>query len=615
MDMVTDGAEGPERDPGQDPGAVADEAALARAALARVLAAEEFVSSPRLADFLRFVVEAKLAGRADEIKGYTIAVEALGRPTSFDPQSDPIVRVEATRLRRALERYYSTVGPEETLEIVIPKGSYVPQFRPRGDAVEPAPEPELLPAALPVMLPPAPPAPRRLVARGAVVALLLLLGAGLGWTSLRYGVDTADTLGRALGLAHEGPRDLADRLGMPVLDVRPFETVGSRAPTLAETHAIEARLRDAFARFDFVDVMEPGQEASVRECRDPPPRSVFALSGLAEGRDDGSFSLLVRLVDRCEGTIVWSSAFESLRRGADMPATEQRLVRDISVALMQSYGVLPTRARAQARADETPSGFGCIARLHALSRAVEPQSAASAVQDCLAQAAGQHSGFVLAHAVRAQLMLDEMLRNPESPPDTDRDQKMLREAELAADLLPTSAYAARVLAKVDFSRGEREAAMAAVERVRTLNPLDYDATADMGTVLIGLGQPEQGEALLTYARAHGALRTPLQEAYLAISAFMREDAHAAGSVVTPLQLHPTPQTRVALALALHTLGRADEEREVVQALTRDTPGGAAGVRRVVHTLLPFSSVAEPALDELEKAGLTPRAMTGIQQRG
>eukprot|EP01031_Cornospumella_fuschlensis_P020286 gene20286-24871_t len=100
-----------------------------RAALARLLTSEEFQSSPRLCDFLRFVVEATLAGRAEEIKGYTIALEALGRPPSFDPQSDPIVRVEATRLRRALERYYSGAGAQENLEIQIPKGSYVPLFR------------------------------------------------------------------------------------------------------------------------------------------------------------------------------------------------------------------------------------------------------------------------------------------------------------------------------------------------------------------------------------------------------------------------------------------------------------------------------------------------------
>ena len=73
-----------------------------RATLERMAASEAFRGSPQLVAFLRYVVEARLRGTQDRIKGYTIAVEALGRADDFDPQSDPIVRVEATRLRRAL---------------------------------------------------------------------------------------------------------------------------------------------------------------------------------------------------------------------------------------------------------------------------------------------------------------------------------------------------------------------------------------------------------------------------------------------------------------------------------------------------------------------------------
>ena len=81
-----------------------------RAALERMAASEAFRGSPQLVAFLRYVVEATLRGAADRIKGYTIAVEALGRADNFDPQADPIVRVEAMRLRRALARYYANGG-------------------------------------------------------------------------------------------------------------------------------------------------------------------------------------------------------------------------------------------------------------------------------------------------------------------------------------------------------------------------------------------------------------------------------------------------------------------------------------------------------------------------
>jgi hypothetical protein len=72
-----------------------------RAALDRVVASVTLRRSPRLVSFLCFVVETTLAGQANRIKGYLIAVEALGRKDDFDPQSNPIVRVEAGRLRRA----------------------------------------------------------------------------------------------------------------------------------------------------------------------------------------------------------------------------------------------------------------------------------------------------------------------------------------------------------------------------------------------------------------------------------------------------------------------------------------------------------------------------------
>jgi hypothetical protein len=86
------------------------------------------ISSPRtgIVAFLAYVVEESLAGRADRIKAYSIATTVFGRDASFDPQSDPIVRVEAGHLRRALERYYLGAGREDPVEITIPRGVTVP---------------------------------------------------------------------------------------------------------------------------------------------------------------------------------------------------------------------------------------------------------------------------------------------------------------------------------------------------------------------------------------------------------------------------------------------------------------------------------------------------------
>jgi len=102
--------------------------------LSRILASAAFREAPRLTQFLTFVVEAALAGNAERIKGYTIAIEALGRRSDFDPETDAIVRVEAGRLRLALARYYAGPGANDALVIDLPRGSYVPVFRERASA-------------------------------------------------------------------------------------------------------------------------------------------------------------------------------------------------------------------------------------------------------------------------------------------------------------------------------------------------------------------------------------------------------------------------------------------------------------------------------------------------
>lgn len=120
-----------------------DSCARIRAELNRVLSSPQFDSSERNRRFLEYVVEETLAGRADRIKAYNVATTVFGRDDSFDPQLDPVVRMEARRLRRALERLYLVEGDAGPLRITLPKGGYVPRFEEPPDpsfAEEPAPE-------------------------------------------------------------------------------------------------------------------------------------------------------------------------------------------------------------------------------------------------------------------------------------------------------------------------------------------------------------------------------------------------------------------------------------------------------------------------------------------
>jgi len=106
---------------------------VGRAQFDRILASPTFTDAGRARKFLQSIVENALAGRRKEIKESVIAVEAFGRSPQFDPRSDPIVRVEAGRLRTKLLSYYHSEGSNDAILIELPKGGYVPQFPVTGD--------------------------------------------------------------------------------------------------------------------------------------------------------------------------------------------------------------------------------------------------------------------------------------------------------------------------------------------------------------------------------------------------------------------------------------------------------------------------------------------------
>src|SRR5579884_871025 len=96
--------------------------------LHRILSSELFTKSPQLSRFLRFCVDRVLLGRQDELKEQVLGVEVFRRSSAFDPRVDPIVRVEARRLRSKLDDYYAAEGRFDPLVIYFQRGDYVPRF-------------------------------------------------------------------------------------------------------------------------------------------------------------------------------------------------------------------------------------------------------------------------------------------------------------------------------------------------------------------------------------------------------------------------------------------------------------------------------------------------------
>src|SRR5215469_8882966 len=102
---------------------------LVRQELNRLLSSPEFHSSKRSQDFIRYVVEHTLSGRADVLKERTIGIDVFGRSTSYEPSDDATVRVKAGEVRKRLGLYYAGQGARDPVRIELPGGTYVPEFR------------------------------------------------------------------------------------------------------------------------------------------------------------------------------------------------------------------------------------------------------------------------------------------------------------------------------------------------------------------------------------------------------------------------------------------------------------------------------------------------------
>lgn len=148
-----------------------------RQALALALNSRTLSRAEQLKSFLKYVVEADLAGRSGAVTEHLIGVEVFGRPLHYSPAEDSSVRTRAYELRHKLERLYAMEAREAGVQIVLPKGAYVPQYVRRATPVPPAaqePRPVVAPATVAARF-------------GGLRALVLGVGLGLalGWLSWR----------------------------------------------------------------------------------------------------------------------------------------------------------------------------------------------------------------------------------------------------------------------------------------------------------------------------------------------------------------------------------------------------------------------------------------------
>jgi hypothetical protein len=111
--------------------------AMVKQQLTKILASRHFARTTRLSRLLRFIVDETLAGRAAELKEYSIAIAVFDKPETFDPRLDAIVRVQARELRSRLDAYYNDEGRDDEIVIRCEAGTYAPRFDVRQTAPKP----------------------------------------------------------------------------------------------------------------------------------------------------------------------------------------------------------------------------------------------------------------------------------------------------------------------------------------------------------------------------------------------------------------------------------------------------------------------------------------------
>jgi TolB-like protein len=530
-----------------------------RAALERVSASDVMRASPQLIAFLRFVVEAVLDGNSDRIKGYVIAVEALKRGARFNPQIDPIVRVEATRLRRTLERYYAGAGADDPIIIELPRGTYVPTFNHRAARAGP-------------------------VSPGAV---------------------------ENEAASDAGPPDEALRPGngMPVLLVQPFEVAGTPGPRSISAVSLHAMLSDAFAHFDLVNIVWESAEGRSTPARAPPAESSvdYRLVGSAEYGEDGSARLRFRLIDAADGNVVWTRVME-VAANDDPTAAQEAIVRELAATLIQPFGVIFAHGRAKSLgAGGGDPRYRCILEAAESFRSFDAAQHQHA-REWLERLTLLDPSFAVGFPYLTALYVREHLYGIDAhAADLPPLERALRAARRGVELDPESARAYEMLFFTLFARRDLAAAFAAGDKAIERNKYDMRSVGGYGQRLIAVGKIDQGMNMLMRAGEEGGIRPAVDQFYLFLGSYLRDDAAAAAFHAGQLTSDTFPLGLLARALVAGAAGEHDAARAAHDRLVAFNPAWRDDPRGELAKFFPAAFI----VDRLS-AGLAAIGRNGLR---
>lgn len=502
------------------------DAADVNAELHRILSSRCFVQAGRASEFLRFVVEQTLAGNGDRLKGYTIAVEVFGRPADFDAQSDPLVRVEAGRLRRRLVEYYAREGAVNPLRIELPLGSYAPEFR--------RTVPEKAPSAQ------SPSARKRWrKIRAVLVATTSLVALGIiGVRELREITDSTVA-------ERQVETDAVGPLGMPSgprLLVLPFENLSADPSLDYFTSGMTEEVMLRLSQFDLF-VIAP-QTSWYYGNSGVPPESAgaevdagYILVGSVRNIPE-RVRISARLLRAKTGEQLWTAAYDETLSVTTLLSIQERIAQQVVTTIAVPYG--PIFEHELRRAARTPAEhldtYDCLLKYYYYRRTLDPTLHGAALE-CFQRAVEREAGFADAWAGLGLLYLDEHGFGYSPQRETTDALARAQEATRTAMDIDGQNYLANLaMARVRFFSGDQAAFERSTARVLELDPYNADALALLGTLYALLGETARARPLIdqaallsphppgTYHLANAVIELRAGRAQHALEAALRVDA-------------------------------------------------------------------------------------------
>lgn len=576
-----------------------------RSALMRLLADPEIGGNARRARLLQFLVDETLAGRADRLKGTSIAIDVFGRTADFDAQADAIVRSEARRLRQALATYYVGSGARDPIVITVPKGTYLPRFerRPNLEPKSDVPAPSFhgtptVPTGLSLAL-----GSRRMRSGSAVgfrrvAAALVLLTCVLtvvGVWSRKW---------------HAAPPTVVAALEAPAVIVLPFDASGEDADIQALATGITAQFISDLMRFP--DFRVHSFEDSAAWNGQPPPlgpgasdKFAYAVRGVVR-RNGDSLAVVVRLTETMSGKVLWSEAFTRPLQPSDLVALQAEIAGEVASKIGQPYGILRSTVTAKA-VDASGAGmssFACVMRAYAY-RHTNRRDLYAPVRACLEEATATDMGYAEAWAMLAYLRLDAGRFGYGAATEADRSTAFgaARSAAIRALAIdPGNVQATKALSLVEHYLANYAESQRLARLALDLNPNDPDTLAQLGWRLSIRGDFTTGIPYLEKAIERSIRPAAWYFQPIAVERLMAGDMAGMLAAAERASLDGSSVSDALLAIAYGGLGDRQQAQEALERMSRKWPllasDPAAGFR--MHHLR--EDLVAAIVDGLQSAG-------------